>query len=56
MKEELGVDIVIMNSGNMRTNFETGILTDRDLVSMTPFRNKMCIFNLTEKELVMQLK
>lgn len=56
VKSELNVDIVMMNSANLRSNFEAGTLTDRDLVSITPFKNKMCIVKLTEKELVDAIK
>lgn len=56
VKSELGVDVVIMNTENMRSKFETGTITDRDLSGMTPFKNGMCILPLTEKEIVDALK
>lgn len=56
VKNELNVDVVLMNPGNMRENIEAGDLTDRDLSNLTPFRNKMCIFKMTEKELVDTVK
>lgn len=56
MREELQVDCVIMNSGNMRANLEQGPITDRDIEGLTPFKNKMCIVKVTEKELVDAIK
>ena len=53
---ELGVDIVLTNSGNFRSSFEPGELTDRDLKNLTPFDNKVWIIRLTEKEIVDALK
>lgn len=55
-KSELGVDLVMINSGNIRANIETGPLTNRDLQIITPFDNKIWIVKLTEKELVDALK
>lgn len=55
-KSELGVDIVLTNSGNFRSSFEPGELTDRDLKTLTPFDNKVWIVRLTEKEIVDALK
>jgi len=56
LKSELGVDVAIMNSGNFRSSIEQGPLTTRDLVELTPFKNKICVVNLTEKELVDGIK
>lgn len=55
-RSELGVDMVLINSGNFRASFESGNLTDRDLKTLTPFDNKVWIIKLTEKELVDALK
>lgn len=55
-RSELGIDAVIINSGNFRSSFEPGNLTDRDLKILTPFDNKVWILKLTEKELVDALK
>lgn len=55
-KSELGVDIVLTNSGNFRASFEPGELTDRDLKTLTPFDNKVWVVKLTEKEIVDALK
>lgn len=51
-KSELGVDLVLINSGNFRASLEPGDLTDRDLKILTPFDNKVWIIKLTEKEIV----
>lgn len=56
VKAELGVDVVIMNSGNMRSKFEPGNLTDRDILAMSPFKSKMGVVDLPEKELVDAIK
>lgn len=56
VRSELGVDISMINPGNLRANFEVGKLTDRDLFNLTPFKNDMCVFKMTEKELVDALK
>jgi len=51
-RKELGTDITLMNAGNIRANFEVGPLSTRDISGTTPFKNKMCIIALTEKEVV----
>lgn len=56
VRSELDVDISLINAANLRANFEVGNLTDRDLFNLTPFKNNMCIFKLTEKELVDAIK
>ena len=55
-RKELGVDMVLINSGNFRANLEQGELTDRDLKILTPFDNKVWILKLTEKEIIDGLK
>ena len=55
-RSELGVDMVLINSGNFRSSLEPGTLTDRDLKILTPFDNKVWIVKLTEKEIVDALK
>lgn len=55
-RSELGVDLVLINSGNFRSSFEPGELTDRDLKTLTPFDNKVWVVKLTEKEIVDALK
>lgn len=55
-RKELGSDIAIMNSANMRASFEVGPLSTRDISGLAPFKNKMCIIKLTEKELVDAIK
>lgn len=51
-RSELGTDLVMINSANIRANMEEGKLTDRDLKIITPFDNKLWIVKMTEKELV----
>lgn len=55
-RSELNVDISIINSGNMRGIFEVGPLTDRDMEGIIPFKNKVGIVSITEKELVDAIK
>lgn len=55
-RSETDVDIVAVNSGNIRANLEEGPLTTRDLKIITPFDNKVWILKLTEKELMDAVK
>lgn len=56
VRSELKTDIAIINSSNLRSQFEVGDLYTRDVSSIVPFKNKMMIVKLTEKELVDALK
>lgn len=56
LKSELDVDMSLINAANMRSRFEKGAITDRELSGMVPFKNDMCIVKLTEKEVVGALK
>lgn len=56
IRSELDVDVAMMNSANLRENFRKGPLTDRELAGLTPFKNKMCIVKISEKELVEAVK
>lgn len=56
MRNELKSDIAMINAANLRGCFEAGKITDRDVSSTTPFKNKMLVINLTEKEIVDTLK
>lgn len=56
MRSELNTDIAILNSANLRGAFEVGSITDRDISNITPFKNKMTIMTVNEKELVDALK
>lgn len=53
---ELGTDIALMNSANIRGNIDTGTVTTRDVEGLIPFKDKMCIIKLNEKELVDAIK
>lgn len=55
-RSQTDVDIVAINSGNIRANLEEGPLTTRDLKIITPFDNKVWIVKLTEKELLDAVK
>lgn len=56
IRSELNVDISLINSGNLRGSLKTGDVTDRDISSITPFKNRMTRAYLTEKELVDAIK
>ena len=56
IRSELDVDIAIINSANLRGALNIGQVTDRDISSITPFKNRMVKTYLTEKELVAALK
>ena len=52
MREELGTDIAVMNSANIRGKFHQGNIDTRDLKLISPFGNKMCVIRATEAEIV----
>lgn len=56
IRKELDVDIALINSANLRGSLNIGNVTDRDISSITPFKNKMVKTYLSEKELVEALK
>lgn len=55
-RNELGVDIAMINAGNIRAVVEEGPITNRDLQTITPFDNNLWIMKLNEKDLVKSLK
>jgi len=52
VKEETGAQIVLINSTNFRGTLSVGNLTERDISGCFPFKNKMCVVELSEKGLV----
>ena len=56
MKEEFNADISLLNSGNIRGQFDVGTVDSRLISDITPFKNNMVMANVTEKELVNALK
>ncbi len=56
IKSELKTDIALINASNMRGEFVAGDVYTRDITSLTPFKDKMTIVELTEKEIVEALK
>lgn len=52
IRKEMGVDIVLLNSGNFRGSMTSGTITERDISSIFPFKNRLCKVELNEKELV----
>ncbi len=56
MRKELGVDIALLNAANIRGNFEKGNVDSRKISEITPFKNKLVIAKISEKELVDAIK
>ncbi len=56
IKSELDVDVVFMNSGNLRGSIPMGSVSDRDISSISPFKNFMCTAYIDQKELVQTIK
>ena len=56
MRKELGTDIGILNSGNIRGSFSEGPVDTRLVSDITPFEDKMWVINLTEKQIVDSIK
>jgi len=56
MRKELGTDIGILNSGNIRGSFSEGPIDTRLVSDITPFEDKMWVINLTEKQIVDSIK
>lgn len=52
MRDGLGTDIALVNSGNIRSSLEAGPVNTRELAGLTPFKNRMCVIKLSEKDLV----
>ncbi len=56
MRGELGTEIAILNSGNIRGNFSEETVDSRLIKDITPFKDDMIIANLSEPNLVHILK
>jgi len=56
MRTELGTDIALLNSANIRGYFEKGNIDSRKISEITPFKNKMVIVKLSEKDIVDAIK
>lgn len=56
MRSELNTDIALLQGGNMRGGLPAGKVTARDLQSITPFRNRMVKYELSEDKLVEALR
>lgn len=52
IREEMGVDIGIVNAGNIRNAFESGSFDTSDAKSISPFGDGMAICPINEKDLV----
>lgn len=56
LRKELNTDIAVMNSANIRGQFETGRVDTRDLAIISPFANKVAVIEATEEEIVNAIK
>lgn len=56
LRKELNTDIAVMNSANIRGQFETGRIDTRDLAIISPFANKVAVVEATEEEIVNAIK
>ncbi len=56
LRSELDTDIAVMNSANIRGQFEQGTVDTRDLSIISPFANKVVVIQATEEEIVNAIK
>lgn len=56
MRKELGVDVALLNSANIRGYFEKGKVDTRKVAEISPFKNKLVVAQINEKELVDAIK
>ncbi|MBO6272720.1 5'-nucleotidase C-terminal domain-containing protein [bacterium] len=56
IRNELNVDIGIVNAGNIRNVFEPGEIDSSDVKSISPFGDGMAITTISEKDLVEGIK
>lgn len=56
LRSELNTDIAVMNSGNIRGQFEVGRVDTRDLAIISPFANKVTVIEASEAELVKAIR
>ena len=56
IRNELNVDIGIVNAGNIRNVFESGLIDSSDVKSISPFGDGMAITTISEKDLVDGIK
>ena len=48
----MGTDLAVANGGGVRADIYQGTITYRDVLSVTPFLNKLCVVNITGKQLL----
>ena len=56
MKNGLDTDIALLNSANIRGYFEKGDIDERMVTEISPFKNKMVVAKLSEKDIVDAIK
>ena len=56
VRSEMGVDLALINAGNIRDYFEAGPIDSRQLFEIVPLKNKVVVHDLSEPELVQALK
>lgn len=49
-------DIAVVNGGALRTDISEGIVTFRDVLSVLPFANELCVINVTGKQVLDMLE
>ncbi len=52
MRQRLGTDVAILNSGGIRKNLPAGPVRKMDIYEILPFDNMIVTFNLTGKQLI----
>ncbi len=52
VRQETGAEIILMNSANFRGSLDLGDFTARDIGGIFPFKNKMCVVELSERRLI----
>ena len=56
VRQQLDVDIVLINSANFRGSVDDGKVTERDIQSIFPFNNKLFKVRISEKDIVDAVK
>lgn len=56
VRKNLDADIVLINSANFRGSVDYGTITERDIMSIFPFNNKLAKCKISEKDIVEAIK
>jgi len=52
MRYKLHTQIAFVNSGNLRGTLEPGTITTRSIQDLIPFNNRLCVVELSEKDII----